>query len=58
MSVMDIMAERRRVTVFFDVRNASNLADQRRIEQAVGNARVLASDEAAGDAYETPPWAA
>jgi hypothetical protein len=55
---MDIMVERRRVTVFFDVRNASNLADQRRIEQAVGNARVLASDEAAGDAYETPPWAA
>jgi hypothetical protein len=36
MSVMDIMVERRRVTVFFDRGNASNTADQRRIERAIG----------------------
>ena len=57
MSVTDIMVEQRRVTVYFDLGNASNAADQRRIERAIDNARVPASDEVAGDAYETP-WAA
>jgi hypothetical protein len=55
---MDIMVERRRAIAFFDRGNASNTADQRRIERAINNARVLASDEAVGAADETSPWAA
>jgi hypothetical protein len=38
---MDMMVERRRLTVFFDVRNASNVAGQRRIEQAAATPASL-----------------
>jgi len=58
MSVMDVMVERRRVTVFFDLRGPSSFADQRRIEQAIDNSLALAPAEAAGSTPETHPLAA
>jgi len=58
MSVMGIMVEPRRVTVFFDRRNPSNSADRRRIERAVASAITLAAGEVADAASETLPLAA
>jgi len=57
MSVMEIMIEPRRVTVFFDCRKAPPAsADQWRIERAIEDAMAL--PEAAGNAQETLPLAA
>jgi hypothetical protein len=58
MSVIDVIVERRRVTVFFDHRGPSSFADQRRIERAIDNSRALAPAEAAGGTPETHPFAA
>jgi len=58
MSAIDVLIEPHRVTrVFFDYRDAGpNLADQRRIQQAIEHSNAVA--EVGDDAQETLPLAA